>query len=51
MVSKIISLVMPEQQLAQLDLIRGDVPRSAYVRRLIDKALENANKKRGVKVL
>lgn len=41
---------MPEQKLAELDLIRGDVPRSAYVRKLIDKAVESANKKRGVKV-
>lgn len=41
MVSKIISLVMPEDKLAELDSLRGDVPRSAFVRRLIDKAIRN----------
>lgn len=40
MVRKIISLVIPEEQLGKLDKLRGDVPRSAYVRRLIDLAIE-----------
>lgn len=49
MVSKIVSLVIPEELLSELDGIRGDVPRSAFVRRLIDKALLQAAKKGGSK--
>ena len=40
---------MPEDKLAELDTLRGDVPRSAYVRRLIDKALDGNTKKGGKK--
>lgn len=39
MVSKVISLVMPEEKVAQIDSLRGDVPRSTYVRKLIDAGL------------
>ena len=31
---------MPEELIEKVDEIRGDVPRSAYVRKLIDKDVE-----------
>ena len=44
MVTKIVSLVMPEELIEKVDKIRGDIPRSAYVRRLIDNEIARLSK-------
>lgn len=40
---------MPEELIQKVDRIRGDIPRSAYVRRLIDRDVEKHFKQGGGK--
>lgn len=47
MVKQFVSILLPEDTFKKIDELRGDVPRSAYCRKLIIKSLESDNKKGG----
>ena len=46
-----VPISMPETMLADIDWLRGDLPRSVFVRRLLRAQLANAGKKAQKKVV